>query len=255
MCGLCMRMRLCRRGTLIVRANLPEEELSGTLADWLEGMRSRALRRVGIGTRERVLEVGCGHGFVSAELARRSRGLVVALDIESEGLGALIAENTLPVGGDGRRLPFRDESFDLVLFQNTLMWIDPAEVAVAEAVRVLQPGGALIALEPDYGAMIEEPDLGLRNTWLDALERSGADPLMGRRLPGLAEAAGLQTWIELSHIPGRAQPEAVDLLSELPLTVRQRESAEGARAIIERATGSWSVFLHVPYLMLVALRR
>jgi SAM-dependent methyltransferase len=131
------------------------------------------------------------------------------------------------------------------------MWIDPLEAAISEAARVLSSDGALVALEPDYGGMIEEPDLGLRVVWLDALERAGADPLVGRRLPGLAEQAGLTPWVEFAHIPRAAEPEALDLLAELPLTVRQRERVDGAREILHRADGDWAVFLHVPWVLII----
>jgi SAM-dependent methyltransferase len=156
------------------------------------------------------------------------------------------------MGADARALPFANDSFDLVFFQNTLMWIDPPCHAIAECARVLKPDGVLVALEPDYGGMIEEPNLGLRVVWLDALERAGADPLVGRRLPGLAEEAGLEPWVEFAHIPRPAEPEALDLLAELPLTVLQRERVQGAREIILRAPDDWSVLLHVPWVMVVA---
>ncbi|HCA46689.1 MAG TPA: hypothetical protein DEP45_04805 [Armatimonadetes bacterium] len=254
---MCLRLRLRRRWPLIpvAGANLPAPELSRQLAEWLQGPRSRALRRAGIGRRERVLEVGCGHGFVTEELSRRAGGTVVALDIEPQVLRPDHGPNVLPVAADGRALPFRDASFDLVFFQTTLLWIRPPEAAVQEAARVLAPGGALVALEPDYGTMIEEPDLGLRVVWLDALERAEAEPLVGRMLPRMAEEAGLEPWVEFAHIPRPAEPAALDLLAELPLTVLERERVDGAREIISRAGEGWSVFLHVPWLLVVAEKR
>ncbi len=254
---MCLRLRLCWRWPLIPVAakSLPAPELSRQLAQWLQGPRSRALRRAGIGRRERVLEVGCGHGFVTEELARRAGGTVVALDLKPQVLPRRPAPNVLPVAADGRALPFRDASFDLAFLQTTLLWISPPEAAVQEAARVLAPGGALVALEPDYGAMIEEPDLGLRVVWLDALERAGAEPLVGRMLPRMAEEAGLEPWVEFAHIPRPAEPAALDLLAELPLTVLERERVEGAREILSGAGEDWSVFLHVPWLLVVAERQ
>jgi SAM-dependent methyltransferase len=206
-----------------------------------------------------VLEVGCGHGFVTRELVRRAGGTVTAVDLDADAVFAARAHakgpDLLLAAADARKLPFADGSFDLVFFQNTLMWIDPAEDALKEAARVLQTCGALVALEPDYGGMIEEPDLGLRNIWLDALERAGADPLTGRKLPGLLEDAGLYPWVEFAHIPRPAETEALDLLAELPLTVLQRERTADARRILEAASGDWSVFLHVPWVMVVAGHR
>ena len=201
-----------------------------------------------------MLEVGCGHGFVTEELARRAPGTVVAVDIAPEVLPSDRPQNVLPLAADARDLPFADASFDLVFSQTTLLWIDPAEDAVREAARVLKPGGALVALEPDFGAMIEEPDFGLRPIWLDALERAGAQPLIGRMLPRFVEDAGLDPWVEFAHIPRQAEPAALDLLAELPLTVLQRERVEGAREIVARAGEGWSIFLHVPWLLVVATR-
>ncbi|NLO05025.1 MAG: class I SAM-dependent methyltransferase [candidate division WS1 bacterium] len=202
-----------------------------------------------------MLEVGCGHGFVTRELVRRAGGTVTAVDLDADAVFAARAHakgpDLLLAAADARKLPFADGSFDLVFFQNTLMWIDPAEDALKEAARVLQTGGALVALEPDYGGMIEEPDLGLRNIWLDALERAGADPVIGRRLPQLAEDVGLDPWVEFAHIPRAAESDELALLEELPLTMGQRRLLEGARGIIAGAQGSWSVFLHVPYVLLV----
>lgn len=268
--GLCVRLRLCWRWPLIAdrsdaRPDRPAPELSRKLADWLQGPRSRALRRAGVGRRERVLEVGCRHGFVTDELARRARGQVVAADLEPR-VGTSDERRTgrearpaarqsgctsTFVAADARALPFIDCAFDLVFFQNTLMWIDPVEDAVHEAGRVLQAGGALVALEPDYGGMIEEPDLGLRVIWLDALERTGADPLTGRRLPRIAEEAGLDPWVEFAHIPRPAEVEALELLAELPLTVLERERVNDARALLTDSGVSWSPFLHVPWVLLV----
>ncbi|MFW6438071.1 MAG: methyltransferase domain-containing protein [Armatimonadota bacterium] len=249
---MCVRWRWA----LIARLDLPAPELSRSLAQWLQGPRSRALRRAGIGRCERVLEVGGGHGFVTEELARRAAGEVVAVDVAPVGAVGLhrpAGEVAVThVAADARDLPFSDDSFDLVFFQNTLMWIAPPEDAVYEAARVLRAGGALVALEPDYGGMIEEPDLGLRVIWMDALERAGADPLIGRKLPRLTEDAGLEAWVEFAHIPRPAEGEALDLLAELPLTVLQRERVTQARQIIAGRTGEWTVFLHVPWIMVIA---
>lgn len=234
-----------------MRADLPGRQLSSALAEWLQGPRSRALRRARIGFRRRVLELGCGHADVTPELARRAAGDVIALDIDP-GAAAAASEHATAVCADARSLPFAAASFDLIFAQTTLMWIDPVEAAIEEAACALDTGGALVALEPDFGGMIEEPDLGLRVIWLDALERAGADPLAGRRLPGLAEAAGFDVWVELAHIPRQVEPAALDLLAELPLTALQGRRVEEAREIIARAGGSWQVLLHVPWVLLVA---
>ncbi len=236
------------------RPDLPTEAQAREISQWLAGPRSRALRRAGIGRRECVLEVGAGHCVVTAELQRRARGYVVALDRDVDAIQGARITHVQPVAGDARQLPFSSESFDLVFFQNTLLWIPQIESAVHEAAGVLAPQGALVALEPDYGGMMEHPDWGVRQLWIQGLSEAGADPFVGRKLPGLCEAAGLRTWVELAHIPQPAEVEALKLLDDLPLTDQQRQIAENVAHAIEQAPGKWSPFLHVPYFLIVATR-
>lgn len=237
------------------RLDLPPLEQAVALAEWLQGPRSRALRRASIGLRECVLEVGAGHCVVTPELQRRARGRVVTIDIAAEPFTLSIPPGVSGVCADAVRLPFADGSFDLVFFQNTLMWVPHLAAAIGEAVRVLAPGGALVAIEPDYGGMMEYPELGLREVWLNALSRCGAEPLVGRRLPELCERAGLGAWVELAHIPQAAEGEAVRLLDGLDLTDDERQLVAGARQRVASTPEAWSPFLHVPYFLVVAEKR
>jgi len=238
----------------VPRPDLPARAQAETLAGWLAGPRSRALRRAAIGLRDRVLEVGAGHCVVTPELQRRARGEVTCLDLDPEVLAAT-PEGVDAVCADCASLPFAPRSFDLVFFQNVLMWVPQLEQAVSEAARVLVAGGALVAIEPDYGGMMEHPDFGLRELWTDGLSLAGADPFVGRKLPGACEAAGLNVWVELAHLPQTADPEAVRLLEDLPLTPQQRERAQSVAARLPGASNRWAVFIHVPYFLIVATKR
>ena len=95
---------------------------------------------------ERTLEVGCGEGRVSRDL--KSRGhRVVAVDASPTLIGmAYDADASIAYARcDAAALPFRDQSFDLAVFYNSLMDFDDMEASIAEAGRVLRPGGALCA--------------------------------------------------------------------------------------------------------------
>lgn len=234
--------------------DLPSEAQAQQLSQWLAGPRSRALRRAVIGHRRHVLEVGAGHCVVTSELARRCRGRVTALDRRADVLANCTTREVNFVAGDAHQLPFPDASFDLVFFQNTLLWIADSEVAIAESGRVLESGGVVVALEPDYGGMMEHPDWGIRELWISGLSQAGGDPLIGRKLPGLCEAAGFQVWMELVHIPQPAQAEALSLLDDLPLTNKQCEIAQNVQNYLASAKGQWSIFLHVPYFLIVATK-
>lgn len=95
-----------------------------------------------------VLEIGCGDGRVAAGLAGWAASYV-GLDADPAALAE--AQARVPdaafVEGQGEALDFADESFDVVLFTLCLHRMD-AEAALAEARRVLRPGGRVVVLEP-----------------------------------------------------------------------------------------------------------
>jgi SAM-dependent methyltransferase len=90
------------------------------------------------------LEVGCGEGRVARDLAARGH-TVTAVDSSPTLLRH--AHTADPRGtyllADAADLPFADDSFDIVVAYNSLMDIDDLDGAVAEAGRVLEPGGVL----------------------------------------------------------------------------------------------------------------
>ena len=108
---------------------------------------------------ERVLDIGCGRGLWLIAAARRlPLGRAVGIDIwNSQDLSENAADHTWAnaraegvaerielVTGDARKLPFENESFDLVVSNAALHNIyDPRqrEGAIAEIARVLKPGG------------------------------------------------------------------------------------------------------------------
>ncbi|HET9989700.1 MAG TPA: bifunctional 2-polyprenyl-6-hydroxyphenol methylase/3-demethylubiquinol 3-O-methyltransferase UbiG, partial [Kofleriaceae bacterium] len=95
-------------------------------------------------TPRRVLDLGCGAGFLANYLAERGH-TVTGLDATDENLAIARAYDRTGsasyVIGDARVLPFPDASFDAVCAMDLLEHVeDPASV-VAEAARVLAPGG------------------------------------------------------------------------------------------------------------------
>lgn len=95
---------------------------------------------------QRLLEVGCGIG---TDLARFARGgaVVTGLDLSQTAID-LAAKNFAGLGlagdlrvGDGEALPFADRSFDVVYGHGVLQYAVRPERIIAEARRVLVPGG------------------------------------------------------------------------------------------------------------------
>lgn len=95
-----------------------------------------------------VLDVGCGTGVVAltaARLGARVRGLDLAPAlIEQAKENAALANVEIDFQeGDAEALPYDDASFDVVLSQFGHMFAPRPEVAIAEMLRVLKPGGTI----------------------------------------------------------------------------------------------------------------
>lgn len=104
--------------------------------------------RAGIRSGQRVLDVACGTGVVSVTAAQRG-AQVTALDLTPELLdrareNARIAAVKIDFHeGDVEHLPFDDASFDVVLSQFGHIFAPRPEVAIAQMLRVLKPGGTI----------------------------------------------------------------------------------------------------------------
>ena len=223
--------------------DLPSAELLRRQAERLCAMRSRLLRRAEIAHRRVVVDLGAGRGAVTPELARRGGGIVVAVDRRREPLRGLAVP---AVGADAARLPFRDRSVDLVFVQFVFLWLAAPVAALGELRRVLRPGGVLLAVEPDYGGLVEHPpELALGALWRAALARAGADPLVGRKLGPWLGAAGFRVRVDLVPTVDDAGSERFELLGELPLEPVERAALARARSA-EAALPAAARFVHLP---------
>lgn len=99
---------------------------------------------------EEILEVGCGSGYYTRELARLG-ARVTATEIAPSALAQArrnagdVAEFRIE---DAQRLSFAPASFDKVLLSEVIEHVPEPERAVAEAARVLRPGGVLAVSTP-----------------------------------------------------------------------------------------------------------
>jgi len=102
----------------------------------------------GVKPGQRVLDVGCGTGVV-AVTAARARAQVSGLDLTPELLAAAKQHSALAGvevewrEGDAEALPYDPATFDVVLSQFGHMFAPRPEVAAAEMLRVLKPGGVI----------------------------------------------------------------------------------------------------------------
>jgi trans-aconitate 2-methyltransferase len=117
---------------------------------------------------ERVLDVGCGDGKVTAEIAARvSGGSVLGIDPSRDMIAFATSHFGPPVHGnlqfeaaDARRLPYRNE-FDLVVSFNVLHWV-PDQAAAIRSIRA--------ALKPDGRGILKFVPQGARTSLEDVIE-------------------------------------------------------------------------------------
>jgi SAM-dependent methyltransferase len=109
---------------------------------------AQLVKHAGIQRGQRVLDVGCGTGVV-AVTAARAGATVTALDLspvllEHAKKNAALAGVDIPFKeGDVEALPYDDASFDVVTSQFGHMFAPRPDVAIAEMLRVLNPGGTI----------------------------------------------------------------------------------------------------------------
>ena len=149
-----------------------------------------------------VLDVGCGPGNITADLAARVvRGTVTGID-QSVDVVSRASRDFAPddhpnlrfAVGDVFALAFDDASFDVVYVHQVLQHLSEPVEALKEMRRVLKVGGVLAARDADYGGFIWYPGDPLLDQWMDlyhrVTERNGAQADGGRHLKSWVRAAG-----------------------------------------------------------------
>ncbi len=147
-------------------ANLPE----------MVAQRQRVRATLALHPGERALEVGCGNGLLTLEMAQDVTydGHITGVDISpsmvamAEGLCAPFPNVSIATA-DATRLPFEDGHFDVAAVVQCLCLVSDIEAAIAELFRVLRPGGRAVILDTDW----------------DTLAWNSADPALMARMMGL----------------------------------------------------------------------
>jgi trans-aconitate methyltransferase len=219
---------------------------------WKHGASLIELLRPGAG--ERVLDLGCGTGHLTARIAEVGTE-VVGIDSSPEMIAEarrLFPANRFEVA-DARDFAF-DEPFDAVFSNAVLHWVKPPERAVDCVRRALRPGGRFVAEFGGRGnvaAIVASLDAASRAVGLGAWEHPWYYPGIGEYAPMLegtglevTDAAlfdrptaldgehGLRHWVEMF---------ARDLVARVPAVDRERflrHVEDAARPRLHR-DGTW----------------
>jgi len=186
-----------------------DEDTQNALAEVLETrggedaqgvMRDAFLAAIPFASGSSVLEVGCGTGVLTRLIVQRPGVCsVVAVDRAPRLIDkARSALGEVPglqfVAADARSLPFDDVSRDVAIFDSCLAHVPEPERAVAEACRVLRPGGHLGIFDGDYAStsVALGPDDPLQLCVDATMEHTTDDLWLVRRLPALVRGQGFE---------------------------------------------------------------
>jgi SAM-dependent methyltransferase len=196
------------------------------------------------GPGRRTLDLACGEGRLSRLLATHGHRVVGADAAPTMvRLAAEYAGAPPVVLADATRLPFRDESFDLVVAYMCLHDIDAMEQAVAEAARVLEPAGRLCAAIPhpintagSFGA--REPDAPF------VISGSYLDPAP---LGDVVDRGDIRLTFHSEHRPVEAYVRALAASGLLTETIREVGAPDQVVAAnpAERRWQRIPIFLHL----------
>lgn len=155
----------------------------------------------------RVLDVGCGPGSITLDVAAIVAGLggsasqVTGVENTDEPLRAvrgLAEERGIDAQfalGDAHALPVADGSFDVVIAHQVLQHVADPVAVLRELVRVAAPGGVVAVRDADYAGMFFHPQpeglVGWQRDYRRRARANGGEPDAGRLLPAWARQAGL----------------------------------------------------------------
>jgi SAM-dependent methyltransferase len=161
--------------------------------------RAETLKQLALSPGERVLDIGCGPGFLCESMAAAvgADGRVTGIDISGD-LIALCAARNPPkwlsyAVGDATQIAQADAAFDVVACTQVAEYVGDIDRVLAETFRVLRPGGRAVFVATDWDAVVwhsEKPErmAAMMKSW----ESHCAHPRLPRSLPNRLVHAGFR---------------------------------------------------------------
>lgn len=212
----------------VIRGGVLGRERLRVLARVMHASTTSLFQRLGVGNGLMCLDVGCGGGDVSVELARRvaPSGKVVGVDIDETilNLATREAEESGVRNVEFRTWDIRTHDasflFDLVYARFLLTHLDDPARAVASLYKHLRPGGMVIVEDVHVSGAFTYPDSEavqrLRELYCAVVRSRGGDPDIGPRLPVLLADGGFEQ-VEMNVVQPAGTQGEVKLLNPLTL--------------------------------------
>ena len=220
------------------------------LAVW--PIEARWLKAQGLADGMRVLDVGCGPGFISEQLARLNpNGTTVGLEPDPELAG--VAETmfashpglSLHLGGLGSNdLP--ENAFDFAYARFVMQHLAVPIDGLRDLYRLLRPGGRVVLADADDGltALYPEPPELHRIMRLseEVQAQAGGDRCVGRKLPVLLEEAGFSD-VGFDVLPITSHQLGREALFDIALSFRLQRVEQAAHGEMDRLVARAREFL------------
>jgi len=215
-------------GTYVIRGGVEGRERLRLLSEVMGPATRRLLAEVGVPAGSVCLDVGCGGGDVTVELARAAgpAGHAVGVDLDQTVLGIARREaaqqGILNVTFEARDVTAWEpgEPFDIVYARFLLSHLADPSAILTTMRRHVRPGGAIIVEDVDFRGHFAEPDCPALSRFVElyteSVRRRDADPNIGPRLPALLREAGLDD-VQMSLAHPASLKRAVKLLTPMTL--------------------------------------
>lgn len=223
-----MDTRMTETPHYAIRGGLPGRERLRVLSRVMLESTSSLLNRLELVDGLNCLDVGCGGGDVTRELARRiaPAGRAVGIDLDATKL-FVAQEEARDLGLSNleyRQVDIRDAAgppeYDVVYSRFVLTHLSNPEAVLSSFLKQLRPGGILALEDIDFSGSFAWPETGAFRRFYElyctVVQNRGGNPHIGQRLPVLVKDCGLES-IQVSVVQPTGLTGEVKLLNGLTM--------------------------------------
>ena len=175
--------------------------------------RGATLQCLAVSPGEAVIDIGCGPGFLSLDIAAAvgSTGRVLGIDISEDILRLAGEKNGCSWvtfrRGDATTIEVPDANFDAVVCVQVLEYIVDVDRALAEMIRVLKPGGRALIIDTDWDGVVWYSDNADRmarvlDAWASHCPHPGLPRTLAPRLSAVGFDVGAVTGYPIINTHG-----------------------------------------------------